>query len=49
MEAPPPPPPKNSLSVELGGWFKAHATGLGVVAIPLIVIALAAVAVLAPG
>lgn len=39
-------PPKNSLSVELGGWFKAHATGLGVIAIPLIVFALAAAALL---
>ena len=39
-------PPKNSLSVELGGWFKARATGLGVIAIPLIVFALAAAAIL---
>ncbi len=43
-DAPPPTPPKSSLSVELGGWFKAHATGLGVIAIPFIVLALAAVA-----
>lgn len=50
MTTPPPPEPaKNSLSVELGGWFKAHATGLGVIAIPLIVLALAAVALLGAG
>lgn len=40
-----PPPSKDSLSVELGGWFKAHATGAGVIAIPVIVVVVAAVAV----
>ena len=33
---------KDSLSVELGGWFKAHATGRGVIAIPVVVGVLAA-------
>ena len=28
-------PARDSLSVELGGWFKAHATGAGVIAIPV--------------
>lgn len=36
---------KDSLSVELGGWFKAHATGTGVIAIPLILLLLAALAI----
>ena len=35
---PPENPPKDSLSVELGGWFKAHATGAGVIAIPVIIL-----------
>ncbi|WP_293384391.1 hypothetical protein [Phenylobacterium sp.] len=34
-------PTRDSLSVELGQWFKAHATGRGVLAIPLIVAILA--------
>jgi len=33
----------DSLSVELGGWFRAHATGKGVVAIPIVVVVVAAV------
>jgi hypothetical protein len=37
---------RDSLSVELGGWFKAHATGAGVIAIPVVVLVLAAVALL---
>jgi hypothetical protein len=28
---------KDSLSVELGNWFRAYATGRGVIAIPLLV------------
>jgi len=34
------PASPDSLSVELGAWFKAHATGRGVLAIPAIVILL---------
>jgi hypothetical protein len=34
---------RDSLSVELGQWFKAHATGRGVLAIPMIVAILAIV------
>jgi hypothetical protein len=37
-------PPRDSLSVELGGWFKARATGAGVIAIPVIILVLAALA-----
>jgi hypothetical protein len=33
----------DSLSVKLGGWFEAHATGRGVVAVPLVVLVLALV------
>lgn len=33
----PAPEAQDSLKVELGGWFKAHATGRGVLAIPLVV------------
>jgi hypothetical protein len=29
---------RDSLSVELGSWFKAHATGRGVIAIPAVVV-----------
>lgn len=36
------PPAKDSLSVELGGWFKANATGGGVVVIGVILVALGA-------
>lgn len=32
---------RDSLSVEVGQWFKAHATGRGVLAIPAIVAVLA--------
>lgn len=38
--------PRNSLSVEIGSWFKAHATGLGVIVIPVIVLVLGGLAVL---
>lgn len=37
---PPVPPSKDSLSVELGGWFKANATGFGVVVIGVILVVL---------
>jgi uncharacterized protein with PQ loop repeat len=37
------PPPQDSLRVELGSWFKAYATGRGVIAVPLVVLMLAAV------
>ena len=40
---PPATPPRDSLSVELGGWFKAHATGAGVIAIPVVVLVVAGV------
>jgi uncharacterized membrane protein YkgB len=33
---PPSPPARDSLSVELGGWFKANATGRGVFVIGVI-------------
>jgi len=36
----------DTLSVELGNWFKAHATGAGVIAIPIIVLVLGALALL---
>lgn len=38
---PSPPLSKDSLSVELGGWFKAHATGGGVVVIGIILVVMA--------
>lgn len=38
----PSPRSRDSLSVEVGGWFKAHATGGGVVAIPLVILLLVA-------
>ena len=44
-ELPPPhstDPSPDSLSLKLGGWFEAHATGKGVIAIPLVVLILAA-------
>lgn len=31
----------DSLSVKLGGWFEAHATGRGVIAVPIVVLILA--------
>ncbi len=43
-QPPPVPPNKDSLSVEVGGWFKAHATGNGVIAIPIVLILLGAAA-----
>jgi hypothetical protein len=30
----------DTLTLKLGGWFEAHATGLGVVAIPIVVLVL---------
>ncbi|HVI33773.1 hypothetical protein [Phenylobacterium sp.] len=33
-----PTPIRNSLSLKLGGWLEAHATGWGVVAIPIVVV-----------
>lgn len=39
---PPVPPSKDSLSVELGGWFKANATGRGIFVIGVIVVVLVA-------
>ena len=35
-------PARDSLSVELGGWFKANATGAGVIVIGFILVALGA-------
>jgi hypothetical protein len=35
-------PSRDSLSVELGGWFKANATGRGIFVIGVIVVALVA-------
>jgi hypothetical protein len=43
QEKSPRPAPPDSLNVELGNWFKAHATGRGVMAIPIVVGVLAAV------
>ena len=40
---PPPPPAQDSLSVELGAWFKANATGKGVFVIGGILVLLAGV------
>lgn len=40
----PSPTERNTLSVEFGSWFKARATGAGVIAIPLIVLVLGCVA-----
>jgi len=34
-------PSPDSLSLKLGGWFEAHATGRGVLAIPAVVLVLA--------
>jgi hypothetical protein len=34
-------PSPDSLSLKLGSWFEAHATGRGVLAIPLVVLVLA--------
>lgn len=36
--------PRHTLSVEVGNWFKANATGGGVLAIPAILVILALVA-----
>jgi hypothetical protein len=40
----PRPPSPDSISVKLGGWFEAHATGRGVLAVPVVVLVLALVA-----
>jgi hypothetical protein len=34
-------PPPDSLSLKVGSWFEAHATGKGVIAIPVVVLLLA--------
>ncbi len=36
----------DSLNVEVGRWFRANATGRGVIAIPVVVVVLAVVAVI---
>jgi hypothetical protein len=41
-----PRPPSDSLTVKLGNWFEAHATGRGVIVVPLVVLILAAAAAL---
>ena len=38
----PPPAPPATLSLKLGSWLEAHATGWGVVAVPLVVLLLLA-------
>jgi len=38
-------PSRDTLSVKLGGWFEAHATGSGVIAVPVIVVLVLAAAV----
>jgi hypothetical protein len=38
---PPLQPQLDSLSVKVGSWFEAHATGRGVVAIPIVVLVIA--------
>ncbi len=35
-------PSSHQLSVEIGSWFKAYATGAGVIAIPLVLVLLLA-------
>lgn len=42
---PPAPPSPDSLSLKVGSWFEANATGKGVLAIPVVVLLLAAAAV----
>lgn len=39
-----PDPPKDSLSVEIGNWFRASATGLGILAVPIVVLMVVAAA-----
>ena len=34
-------PPNDSLTVKLGSWFEAYATGRGVIAVPIIVLIVA--------
>lgn len=38
---PPSQQPPDSLSLKVGSWFEAHATGKGVIAIPVVVLLLA--------
>jgi len=33
----PPENARNTLSMKLGSWFEAHATGWGVVAVPIVI------------
>ena len=40
-----PPVAPDSLSIQLGNWFKAHATGRGVIAIPVVIVVVAAVGI----
>lgn len=40
----PPEQPPDSLSLKIGGWFEAHATGRGVVAIAVLMLVLACAA-----
>ena len=40
-DSPEPRHGRDTLHVEVGGWFRAHATGLGVLAIPVILMLLA--------
>lgn len=42
----PSPPARDSLSVKLGAFFEAHATGWGVLAIPIVVVLLSVAAFL---
>jgi hypothetical protein len=42
----PPPAAPDSLSIQLGDWFKAHATGRGVIAIPVVIVVVAAAGIL---
>ena len=40
------PPKKSSLSLKLGGWLEANATGWGIIAIPVIILLMLAGAML---
>jgi len=44
-EKQPLPTAPDSLSIQLGDWFKAHATGKGVIAIPVVIVVVAAVGI----
>lgn len=41
-----PPLSSDSLTVKLGSWFEAHATGRGVIAVPVVVLIVAVAAAL---